>query len=355
MERNPTGGIFCPLQSRRMVDANLHQIRVFLKLENLQPSGSFKSRGIGNIVRQSLLTHPNPETTHFYSSSGGNAGLACVTAAQSLGRPATVVVPTSTTSLMIARIKTAGAQEVLQHGDSWREADEYLREVVMPAGRARGEDAVYVPPFDHKDVWDGNATLIEELYEQPDAIVCSVGGGGLFSGVQLGLERRRWDDTQVIAVETEGAASLARSLEAGKLTTLNEITSIATSLGAKEVAPKAFELAQRPNVRSMVLSEAEAAMGCWRLADDERTIVEPACGVNVALCYDGRLKRSMPWLTKESKVVIILCGGSNITLETLLEYKCVYGDVEKHLPRTDDIPSNVTGSTKILKVGLAVA
>ncbi|KAL9123448.1 MAG: hypothetical protein Q9175_008364, partial [Cornicularia normoerica] len=74
--------------------------RIFLKLENLQPAASFKSRGIGNLIRHALLTHPTPHLTHFYSSSGGNAGLACVTAAHSLGRPATVVVPMTTKPLM---------------------------------------------------------------------------------------------------------------------------------------------------------------------------------------------------------------------------------------------------------------
>lgn len=236
---------------------------------------------------------------------------------------------------MIAKIKTAGASEVVQHGASWAEADKFLREELL----AKDPNGVHVPPFDHQDVWDGAATIVEELDDRPDAVVCSVGGGGLFCGLQLGLERKNWGDVNVLAVETQGANSLATSLQEGKLVTLDSITSIATSLGAKRVAEKAFELGQKKNVRSVVLSDAEAAMGCWRLADDERMIVEPACGVSVAVCYDGRLKKLLPHLTEESKVVVVVCGGSNITLERLCQFRTQYAEAEKLATNDEDVPS----------------
>ena len=239
---------------------------------------------------------------------------------------------------MIANIRTAGAYEVIQHGASWAEADNYLREEVL----AKDANGVYVPPFDHADVWDGASTIVEELEEKPDAIICSVGGGGLFCGIQLGLEKRGWGIVRVLAVETEGAASLATSLKERKLVTLEKITSMATSLGAKRVAEKAFELGQRQNAKSVVLSDAEAGMGCWRLADDERFIVEPACGVGVALCYDGRLRKLLPGLTEDSKVVIVVCGGSDVTLETLCQFREKYPEVEK-MARTDlEVPSTLS-------------
>lgn len=275
---------------------------------------------------------------HFYCSSGGNAGLACATAAHLLGRSATVVVPLLTKPLMIAKIKTAGAREVIQHGASWAEADQYLREELL----AKNPNGVYVPPFDHRDVWDGAATIIEELTEKPDAVICSVGGGGLFCGLQIGLGRRGWGNVSMLTVETQGAHSLATSLEERKLVTLPEITSIAISLGAKRVAEKTFELAQRKNVQSVVLSDAEAAMGCWRLADDERLIVEPACGVSVALCYDGKLKNLLPNLTQKSKVVVIVCGGSDITLDRLCAFRRQYGDVEAGTTNDRGVPSTLS-------------
>jgi L-serine/L-threonine ammonia-lyase len=98
--------------------------RIFLKLENLQPASSFKSRGIGNLILQQVAHHGHgsaePKPLHFFSSSGGNAGLAAVTAARSLGYPASVVVPETTDASFIAKIKAAGASDVIQHGSSWK-------------------------------------------------------------------------------------------------------------------------------------------------------------------------------------------------------------------------------------------
>ncbi|KAL8721261.1 MAG: hypothetical protein Q9225_002003 [Loekoesia sp. 1 TL-2023] len=176
-------------------------------------------------------------------------------------------------------------------------------------------------------------------------MVCSVGGGGLLCGVLLGLEKEGWRDRcKVLALETEGAESLNKALAKGRLVSLPGITSIATSLGATRVAQKALDLAQAQehNVKSVVLSDAEAAMGCWRLADDERIIVEAACGVNVAVCYDGRLKSLLPELAPESKVVIVVCGGSNVTLETLMAYRKEYGWIEKKTTDDQEVPSTLS-------------
>ncbi|KAL8738394.1 MAG: hypothetical protein Q9181_000816 [Wetmoreana brouardii] len=322
--------------------------RIFLKLENLQPSGSFKSRGIGQLLRHSLDNHPTPQLVHFYCSSGGNAGLACVTAARTLDRPATIVVPHSTKPFIIAKIKNAGAHEVIQTGANWKEADTYMQEVLLKNDKA----GIYVPPFDHPEIWEGHSTLVSEVAQQleaqgeeeegADAIICSVGGGGLLCGVLLGLERQEWGkECKVLAMETAGADSLHESLLQGHVVNLPDITSIATSLGATRVTQRAFDLAsKRHNVISALLSDAEAAMGCWRFADDERIVVEAACGVNVAVCYGGRLRKLLPDLTPESKVVIVVCGGSNVTLETLLEWRRVYGWMfEREITGDGEVPS----------------
>ncbi|KAF1931398.1 tryptophan synthase beta subunit-like PLP-dependent enzyme [Didymella exigua CBS 183.55] len=299
--------------------------QIYLKLENLQPSGSFKSRGIGNLLLTHLRAQPPSarSSVHFYSSSGGNAGLACVVAAVSLGAPATIVVPLSTSAFMIGKIRDAGASEVIQEGTSWYEADEHLQRVVIPAARERDEKPVYVPPFDAQAIWDGNATItsevLDDLGQRPDVIVCSVGGGGMFSGIMLGRENagERARGMKVLAVETDGADSLNLSVREGRLSTLPAITSIATTLGARTVAERAFEHTKEEGVKSVVLSDREAMEGCVRFADDERIMVEASCGVCLALCYGGRLRKVMPELTEESKVVIVVCGGKNITAAML--------------------------------------
>ncbi|KAF1995191.1 tryptophan synthase beta subunit-like PLP-dependent enzyme [Amniculicola lignicola CBS 123094] len=310
--------------------------RIFLKLETLQPSGSFKSRGIGNyILRRLEELPPNGNVSpHIFSSSGGNAGLAAVHASRTLGLPCTVVVPLSTKPMMIAKLKAAGATEVIQYGPTWADADAHLRkEVMVKAGNA----AIYTPPFDHPDIWTGHSTLIPELFAQlpdsspPSAIICSVGGGGLFNGVCQGLDDLGMADrTTVLALETKGAESLAKSVEKGELVTLPGITSQATSLGAVRVVQRSLDYALTHNVRSVVLSDEQAAMGCWRLADDERIMVELACGVNVALCYNGGLERAMGRkMGREEKVVIVLCGGSNVTVDLLAKWRAEWGWVDE--------------------------
>ncbi|HEX7690705.1 MAG TPA: pyridoxal-phosphate dependent enzyme, partial [Burkholderiaceae bacterium] len=230
---------------------------VWLKMEALQPSGSFKMRGIGHACE----TRARAGATRFMSSSGGNAGLAVAHCGRQLRVPVTVVVPESTGERAKALIAAQGAQVVV-HGASWAEADAHLRASLRP-------DDAYVHPFDDPLLWAGHASLVDEVAAKglrPDAVVLSVGGGGLMCGVIEGLRRQGWDDVPVVAVETMGADSLAQSLAAGERVTLPAITSIATSLGARQVARQAFDEARRHPVRPVVVSDAQAVDGCLAFA-----------------------------------------------------------------------------------------
>jgi L-serine/L-threonine ammonia-lyase len=314
---------------------------IYLKLENLQPSSSFKSRGIGNLMANALASHGPDKLMHFYCSSGGNAGLACATAAITLERPATIVVPMSTSVIMVEKLRTLGA-DVEIHGAHWHEADAYMREELM----AKDKNAVYVPPFDHELVWEGHGTMVDEIEKQTegiggyDALICSVGGGGLFAGIMGALDKHgrlqggRSAAVKVLAMETEGAHSLHLSLQNKQLSRLPAITSIATSLGATQVASKAYEWALRPEVTNCVFSDAEAAMASVCFADDERILVEPACGVSIAPAYNDTLSALLfPKLSEAEfakvNVVIVVCGGSKVTLQILDEYRMAYGTDER--------------------------
>ncbi|KIX00104.1 uncharacterized protein Z518_10241 [Rhinocladiella mackenziei CBS 650.93] len=299
--------------------------RVFLKLDNLQPAGSFKSRGIGNYILRRVAELRGCSKIHFYAASGGNAGIACVHAAKLIGYPATVVIPTTAKPAMVSKLWAMGATEVIQHGANIAEAQEYIQKVLLP----QDPNGCFVPPFDHPDIWDGNATTMEEIAEQlggkPDVVVCSVGGGGLLNGIMQVIDKKNWsDEVQVLAMETEGADSLNRSLHAGQIITLPRITSQATSLGVVRVSRKAFDYAKRPNVTSIVLSDAEAARGCCLLAEHERMMVELTVGVNVPVCYGGLLQRVLgprKALDRSSKVVIVVCGGNDIDIEMLMDWR----------------------------------
>lgn len=299
----------------------------------------------------SKLADVQSETTkkaHFYCSSGGNAGLACVHGAVTLGCEATIVVPLSTTEYMIGKLRAAGAAEVIQKGASWQEADNYLTETLMADARAKGEAAIYVPPFDAQEIWDGNAGITREIVKQlphtekhypinasasngngngtlsarprVDAIVCSVGGGGLFAGIMQGVDELEMRQTKVIAVETQGADSLSQAVAKKELVTLPAITSLATSLGARRVCKRAFEYGMRDTVANVVLSDSEGISACRRFLDEERLLVELACGVCPALCYNGQLEKLIPGFNENSVVVLVICGGSNMSFEILDKY-----------------------------------
>jgi len=284
---------------------------VVLKLDALQPSGSFKTRGIGALCE----AHARGGVRRFVSSSGGNAGMAVAYAGRRLGLPVTVVVPATTTERAIRRIRDEGA-DVVVHGDTWLEAHAHA------AGLTGPRDAL-IHPFDEPRIWAGHATMIDEVARtsaRPDAIVVSVGGGGLLCGVIEGLRRNGWNDVRVVAVETRGAESLHRSLEENTRVTLPAITSVATSLGAKQVCERAFDLARdrerNGTLTSVVVTDAAAVAACLRFVDDHRLVVEPACGAALALAYDAH-----PALTTARRVLIVVCGGATVGIDQLKRWE----------------------------------
>ena len=131
---------------------------------------------------------------------------------------------------------------------------------------------------------------------------------------------RRWqlalvevNDVPLVAAETVGADSLHAAIAAGELVTLDAITSIATSLGARRVSEQAFAWTKRHPVTATTVSDAEAVQACLTVAKEHRLIVEPACGAAVA----AALKRSVPVLQSARNVLVILCGGACATYEDL--------------------------------------
>jgi L-serine/L-threonine ammonia-lyase len=156
---------------------------------------------------------------------------------------------------------------------------------------------------------------VHELHaqiERPDAIVLSVGGGGLLAGVLEGMDDVGWSDVPVLAVETRGAESFFASMREGKLVTLDAITSIAITLGAKRVSAEAFERAKRHDVTPWVVSDAAALRACVRFLNEERTLVEPACGAALSALYDAAAP-----LAHARSIAVIVCGGAGIDLELL--------------------------------------
>lgn len=187
-----------PLIRGKMINNNTTNI--YYKLDNLQPSGSFKDRGIGHMINTLVRTG---KVNHLVTSSGGNAGHSVATVGQRLNISVTCFVPTTTSQYMIDKIKSRGTSVIIG-GANWNEADAAAKKLLQS-----DKEAAYIPPFDDPLIWQGNSTIIDELKEQldivPDAIVLSVGGGGLLVGCQQGIEKYNWQNkTKIFALETEG-------------------------------------------------------------------------------------------------------------------------------------------------------
>ncbi|AZD15584.1 pyridoxal-phosphate dependent enzyme [Pseudomonas chlororaphis] len=281
--------------------------RIWLKLENLQPSGSFKMRGLGLLCTQAAQQGKR----RVVCPSGGNAGLATAMAAASLGLQACIVVPQTTAQTTRERIARTGA-EVLVHGQVWDQANERALQLSSAA------DSEYVPPFDHPVLWQGHSSMVDEILEdcpQVDTIVASVGGGGLLAGILTGLLRHQRQDCRIIACETTGSASFAAGLAAGHPVKLARIDTVASSLGAAQVAAWPLQQIQAFAHQSLVLSDAEAILGVVRYADDLRQLVEPACGVSLAVAYLDH-----PAIAAARDVVIVVCGGVSISARQVADW-----------------------------------
>ncbi|MGD9366752.1 MAG: pyridoxal-phosphate dependent enzyme [Desulfobacteraceae bacterium] len=276
---------------------------VWLKVEALQPTGSFKLRGVGHACRR----YASEGAKRFISSSGGNAGIAVAYAGKKLGVAVTVVIPHSTPQRSIELIRQEPANVVV-HGRTWQESHEYAVSLL-------DDQARYLHPFDDPLLWEGHATIMDEVIAAglvPDAIVLSVGGGGLLCGVLEGLRRNNMAGTPVWAIETEGADSLAKSLKAGRPVELDDIRSLATSLGAKKIAQTAYDWSRTAGVVSHVVSDRAAVDACLQFTADHRLLVEPACGASLAAVYEP-----VADLSSKQNILVIICGGAGVTIQQL--------------------------------------
>ncbi|MFH1116950.1 MAG: pyridoxal-phosphate dependent enzyme [Pseudomonadota bacterium] len=283
-------------------------VPVYLKMEALQPVGSFKARGIGAACLDSWEAGAG----RLVSASAGNAGYAVAYAGRKIGIPVTVIVPNTTPEWLRRLVRREGATVVV-HGDSWDDAHAFGTKL------AEQENGAYIHPFDDPRVWKGHASIIHEIAQvgtTPGAVVVSVGGGGLMCGLLEGMHDVGWTDIPILAVETEGTASFAASVRAGSLVTLDRVNSVATTLGARRVAAKALEWTKRHPIIPWQVTDREAVNACVRFADEHRVLVEPACGASLAAVYDG----AEP-LAGRRPIVVIVCGGAGVSIELINEWK----------------------------------
>ncbi|MEQ8364938.1 MAG: pyridoxal-phosphate dependent enzyme [Cyclobacteriaceae bacterium] len=284
---------------------------VSYKMDCYQPSGSFKIRGMDNFLKE--LSKQGYKKV--IASSGGNAGYSLAYVGQQMGISLRLIVPVTTSDYMIAKIKLLGA-EVEVYGANWNEANDYALQI------AKEFDLPYVHPFDHPFLWKGHSSIIDECaleMTEPDRIIVAVGGGGLLCGVFEGLLRNNWLKVKVVTAETEGAASFAKSIEAGHLIELEEINTIATSLGAKKVATQSLEYASQFNVEPYVTDDKSAFNACKDFFNEYHTLVESACGAALSYVRNNHSK-----INPKEKILVIVCGGVSMGMEKYLAYSKQY-------------------------------
>jgi threonine dehydratase len=292
------------------------QANVYLKVETLQPTHSFKVRGAFNALMQ---LGPDQRTCGVVTASGGNHGLAVAYAAKTLGIPAAVYLPESATEAKLAPLRRLGPDIVI-HGKAWDEANALAQAKAAEAGR------VYVHPFDNRQVMAGQGTIALELAQQlPSAelIVVSIGGGGLISGI-ASAARHFLPGARIAGVETQGADSMYQSVKAGRIVELESITSIAETLGARRTASTQFEIVSRHVSELAVVPDAAAIDALLELACEEKLLVEPATSCSLAALLTGATK-----IRPHENIVVVLCGA-NVSLDKVLEWSAAKGKKLRH-------------------------
>jgi threonine dehydratase len=268
----------------------------FVKLDNLQMTGSFKERGAANLL---LQLDAAERARGVVAASAGNHGLAVAYHAARLGVPATIVMPDAAPLIKVTSARRQGA-EVILHGGSFDEAYTRAREVAETRG------AVFVHPFDDPRVIAGQGTLGLELLEQQpdlDAVVVAVGGGGLAGGVGLAIKARQ-PRVKVIGVQAELMPAMCRSLEAGTRVRTPAAATLADGIAVRQVGELTLALVREHVDTVVTVSEEELAKAVLLLLEIEKTVVEGAGAAPLA----ALLHRALG--LEGARVALVLSGGN---------------------------------------------
>ena len=272
---------------------------IYLKLETLQPIGSFKIRGATNAVR---LAPEEARVRGLVTASAGNMAQGVAWAGRELGLPVTIAVPEHAPEAKIGAIERLGGNVLKVPYDDWWRA--------IVTSRVDGVDGLFVHPVQDEGVMAGNGTIGLEILDDlpdPDAIVIPYGGGGLTVGIASAIRALK-PNTKIFAVEPATGAALAAALAAGEPTDVEYQPSFVDGAGSRRVLDTMW-----PRVRPLVddafsVPIADVAAAVRTLAGRARVIAEGAGALSTAAALSGR--------AGTGKVVCIVSGG-NIDLAKL--------------------------------------
>ncbi|MDZ4774802.1 MAG: threonine ammonia-lyase [Planctomycetota bacterium] len=276
-------------------------LEVFLKLENLQRTGSFKARGALNKV----LSLPKEMLTRgLVAASAGNHAQGVALAAKIAGAHAVIVMPRSTPIIKVQRTESYGAEVVL-HGDNYDASQAHA------VGIAKESGATLVHPFDDPWIVCGQGTcgleIVDEL-EDIDAVVVPIGGGGLISGVALAIKALS-PRTRVIGVQAVGAAPMVHSFLAGKRQHVDSPMTIADGIRVGVVGDITFEVVRRYVDECVTVEEDEIVDAVLQAMEKSKIVAETGGVPGIAAILAGKVKNA--------KRVLTIVSGGNIDLNLI--------------------------------------
>lgn len=276
---------------------------VYMKLENLQHTGSFKLRGAFNKLLQ--LT-PEQRRAGCVTASSGNHGAAIAYAMKKLGVTGVIFVPEQTSATKVAAIKRSGG-DVRLFGTDGLDTEKHAREY------AAENNMAYLSPYNDADVVAGQGSIGVELAKQlpkADAVFIAVGGGGLISGIGTFLKSVN-SGVEIVSCQPTASAVMTESVKVGEILDLpSEPTLSDGTAGGIEPGAITFDICRDVISRYVVVSEAQIAHAMREFIDSHHMLLEGAAGVAIA----GFLEVASDYQGKN--VVVVICGG-NISRETL--------------------------------------
>ncbi len=277
---------------------------VVLKLETLQPTGSFKVRGA--LAAMAAARERDP-TQRVVAASAGNHGLGVAFAAARLGTTATVVVPANGSPAKLEAIERFGVT-LVKHGTSYDDAEAHAIEL----SAAGGERAVFVSGYNDPDVIAGQGTIALELLDQVprlDLILAPIGGGGLISGIALGVSGPR--AVRIIGVEAAASTAMRAALDAGRIVTIEPGPTLADGLaGNFEPGSVTVDIVRRHVEDVVNVTEDEIVAAMQFLVTEHGLVVEASGAVGVAALLAGRVAPSRG-------TTAVVLTGRNISLDVL--------------------------------------
>ena len=274
---------------------------IYLKLENLQPIGSFKLRGATNAIRS---TRPGSLGDGVYTASAGNMAQGVAWGARDLGVPCTVVMPDSAPSTKVNAVKRLGATIVpLPYDDWWQTLRDH--------GRA-GMAGRFIHPVADRDVMAGNGTIGLEIIEDlpdVDTVLVPFGGGGLVSGIATAV-RALQPNARVYGCEIETSTPLTAALTAGHPVVVERTPSFVDGIGGRGVLEEMWPIVSDLVSGALVATLAETKAAIRLMAERARVIAEGAGAVPVAAALAGRAG---------SRTIVCVVSGGNIDTQTLVE------------------------------------